>query len=142
MRPRRHALLPLLLLALSGACAASQETEIQVGQTADGLETLGQPANPTRLKLVRAACNKGVGRACTQLGMWYEAGDHVEKDVSRAARLYENACKGGSPEGCMELGRLHQGNALGKPDTSAARRWFERACAMQHEAGCKASEAP
>ena len=127
----------LVVFGLAG-CATTAEADHDTHLDAS-THGVGHDANPTRLKLFTQACSKGKASACTQLGLWYETGDHVDKDLTRAATLFESGCEGGNPEGCVQLGLLHKSGALGESDSGTAGSYFTRACAMQHEAGCTLS---
>ena len=51
-------------------------------------------------------CRFGDAGACWRLGWAYSIGFDVEKDLPRAAELYEQACAGGDVRGCNDLGLM------------------------------------
>src|SRR5262245_23623951 len=53
------------------------------------------------------ACARGRAESCTALGVAYENGDVLARDVELAASLFERGCDGGDPRACTELGVLY-----------------------------------
>jgi serine/threonine protein kinase len=83
------------------------------------------------------ACNGQVPAACTQLGVLYNRGIGVAKDLGTAALYYERGCAGGDPAGCNNLGTVYQFGALGfRADWSKAAGFYERACNGGHLDAC------
>jgi len=55
------------------------------------------------LALDTKACDGDDGAACTNLGFLYGTGKGVERDIRKAAALYDTGCKLGSKAGCDNL---------------------------------------
>lgn len=54
--------------------------------------------------LYERACEASVADACADLGLLFQRGRGVERDVGRAFRLLQRACDLGSASGCHDLG--------------------------------------
>ncbi len=54
-------------------------------------------------KYFEKACELKDGGGCFRLGVLYEYGQGVEKDLTKAAYFYSKACKLGSQEACEAL---------------------------------------
>jgi len=80
-------------------------------------------------------CEHGKGAACTQLGLLYEKGEHVERDEARAFELYDKGCRAGDLGGCFGTAqtlRLHD-----KPDRNRAVDLTRTAC-LEESQSCHA----
>ena len=56
----------------------------------------------------KKACDGGNMRGCGKLGVMYEKGNGVEKDLGKAAQLYKKACDGGEMLGCRNLDIIYK----------------------------------
>ncbi len=54
-------------------------------------------------KYFEKACDLKYGGGCFRLGVLYEYGQGVEKNLTKAAYFYSKACKLGSQEACEAL---------------------------------------
>jgi hypothetical protein len=70
------------------------------------------------------ACNLKLAGACVALGVSYETGDGIGRDLDHAGELYRTGCAGGSPQGCYNMGQLY----IQAKDVGNALPWFRRAC--------------
>jgi hypothetical protein len=62
-----------------------------------------------------ARCEAGDAWACGRIGLAYEKGKGVAKDLSRSARLYERSCERGHAWGCYALGySFAEGEGVGQ----------------------------
>ena len=83
------------------------------------------------------ACEAGDSAACTQLGVLYNRGAGVARDLTAAALYYDRGCAGGDLAGCNNLGTIYQHGAAGlRGDRSKAASLYERACNGGHLEGC------
>ncbi|AMY08357.1 Serine/threonine-protein kinase PrkC [Luteitalea pratensis] len=83
------------------------------------------------------ACEAGNSAACTQLGVLYNRGAGVARDLTAAALYYDRGCSGGDLAGCNNLGTIYQHGASGlQGDRSKAASLYERACNGGHLDGC------
>ncbi len=57
-------------------------------------------------KYFEKACDLKYGGGCGTLGMLYDDGKGVEKNLIKAAQLYSKACGLKDGDGCFNLGRL------------------------------------
>jgi serine/threonine protein kinase len=88
-------------------------------------------------EVCRRACEAGVPAACTQLGVLYNRGAGVPRDLGNAVLYYQRGCTGGDLAGCNNLGTMYQFGALGlRGDTSKAAGLYERACNGGHLEAC------
>ncbi len=83
-----------------------------------------------------AKCQKGDTQSCGSLGLLYEAGTVVGKDLTRAAGLYGQACEGGYPPSCAKLGFLTQMGTGTPKDLARAVELYARACTAVETNGC------
>ena len=58
-----------------------------------------------------AACDLGLYRACSNLGVMFQDGDGVPPDLGLSRRLYARACDHGSQVGCENLAALGSAGA-------------------------------
>ena len=56
--------------------------------------------------LYQRACDGGAARGCTNLGVLYERGLGVTRDVAQARTLYQRACGAGDTDACADLQKL------------------------------------
>ena len=59
-------------------------------------------------ELFKKACNGGEVHACYSLGVMYEKGNGVEKDLGKAVELFKKACDGGNMHGCRSLDIIYR----------------------------------
>ena len=64
--------------------------------------TTGAPAAQHKI-----ACDRGKAASCALLAEMYEEGKDVDKNLARAAQLYQRACEGGNGRGCASLGVMY-----------------------------------
>ncbi len=58
-------------------------------------------------KYFEKACDLKDSRGCGVLGLLYENGEGVEKNLTKATQFYSKACDLKDGRGCDELGRLY-----------------------------------
>ena len=56
----------------------------------------------------KKACDGGDMRGCHNLGVMYEKGNGVEKDLGKAVQLFKKACDGGDLDGCRNLAIMYE----------------------------------
>jgi predicted Ser/Thr protein kinase len=85
----------------------------------------------------RRGCDAGAAAACARLGVLYNSGRGVAKDVALAGELYEKACRGGDAAGCNNLGTLFEYGLIGiDKDPARAAAFYDRACQGRDAQGC------
>ena len=85
----------------------------------------------------RQACDQGAATACTHLGILYNRGQGIEKDLATAAELYEKGCTGGDGAGCNNLGTLYEFGVIGfGKDLRSGAGYYRRACDLGDSQGC------
>jgi len=110
--------------------------------------------NMEAVKAFERGCELEHGRSCTWLGLEVARGVHAERDVVRAAALYEKGCTLGYPSGCRyaaemyETGRKARPEMLNPPppppvpkpdlprDMARAVALYERACQLGERETC------
>ncbi len=75
----------------------------------------------------------GDSRAQAWLGLVYELGHGVPRDVVLASRWYEVAAANGAPAGWFGLGLLWESGHFGYEDLRRARTFYRRAAELGHE---------
>ncbi len=78
------------------------------------------------------ACDLNNGGGCGALGMLYENGQGVEKDLTKAAQFYSKACDLNNNKGCFNLGALYL-----EKDSKKATALFEKACKLGNQLACE-----
>jgi TPR repeat protein len=110
--------------------------------------------NRTAVKAFERGCHLDDGRSCTWLGLEVERGVNAERDVVRAAGLYEKGCTLGYRSGCIDAARMYETGRKAYPDALGAPRppptpkpdlprdvarsvtLYERGCQLGEPAGC------
>lgn len=93
----------------------------------------GVPANlPRAFELFSAAAKKGDAQAAYYLGMMYQNGMAVARDMKAAARWLEFAAKRQTPAAMFALAKLYLSGEGVKRDDIAARRWIEKAADLEY----------
>lgn len=91
-----------------------------------------RPSNESRLENWRMIASRGDANAQFNLGCAYLIGWGVRRDVSIAARWFEDAAERGYPEAEFNLGSMYtKGEGVGH-DTYEAIKWYRRAAANGH----------
>ncbi len=139
----------------SDTAAASSSTETPAPAPAqqsplDALKSAAQSGNPRALyalaldykngrdgvdsnsvqsvNLMKQAAGKKLAVAERTLGVWYEQGDGVTKDIAKAREWYEKAANDGDYQAMHNLGYFYaQGLGGLTPDSKMAAKWFKQA---------------
>jgi TPR repeat protein len=82
------------------------------------------------------ACDRGEAVSCDDLGLRYQAGMSVNRDLERAGNFFQEACDGGVMLGCSHLGAMYQSGVGVVRDVATAAFLFERACDGDGLLGC------
>ena len=80
-----------------------------------------------------AAAENGDAAAMVRLGIGYEEGKGVEKNIQKAVEYYQKAADLGNVEGQFNLGRCYYNGTGFKKNPDAAMIWIEKAVAQGHE---------
>jgi serine/threonine-protein kinase len=85
----------------------------------------------------RRGCDAGTAAACTRLGVLYNSGRGLAKDVAQAGEFYEKGCNAGDAAGCNNLGTLFEYGLIGiDKDPARAAALYRRACSGGDAQGC------
>ena len=89
-------------------------------------------------------CGKGT-TSCNDLGLRYETGKGVPRDLVVAAKLYEKGCNGGEADACTSFGRMAEnedrsGGPL-TPDGKGDANDFLKARVPEYQANCDGGDA-
>ncbi|MFB1341086.1 tetratricopeptide repeat protein [Helicobacter pylori] len=88
-------------------------------------------------KYFEKACGLNNGGGCGSLGMLYEYGQGVEKNLTKAAQFYSKACDLNNSVGCGSLGMLYEyGQGVEKNLTKAA-YFYSKACKLGFQKTCE-----
>ncbi len=85
------------------------------------------------LDVLVEAASRGDAQAQTTLGLAYELGHGVERDVLRAGCLYRSAAEAGAARAQYALGLLYEAGLDIAPRLDLALPWYERAARQGHE---------
>jgi len=80
-----------------------------------------------------AAASRGDVQAQMTLGLAYELGHVVERDVLRASCLYRRAAEAGAARAMYALGVLYEMGLGTEPRPDLAIPWYEQAARQGHE---------
>ena len=96
----------------------------------------GYSADPVQgIELVRLAAEQGLRSAEFQLGMAYEEGVGVGRDLAEALAWFQRAADKGLPPAQWRVGISHVRGEVGPADPEKAVEWFSRAAASGHVDG-------
>jgi TPR repeat protein len=115
---RYNILVSVVVLAAFASCSASSQTL--------GSQTNLGNGNPQVEALSRKALG-GDTRAQLLLGMAFEFGQGVEKDLEEAMHWYRIAADRGDPEAQTNLGYLYETGSTGPENPVEAAKWYLRA---------------
>jgi hypothetical protein len=76
----------------------------------------------------------GYAEGCYNLGIMYDNGESVQKDILKAIELLTKACDMGYAYGCYRLGLMYEY----RNNIPKALKMYTKACDMKEERGCKA----
>jgi uncharacterized protein len=86
------------------------------------------PQNPSQaLNYYRLAAQNGVAQSLYNVGLYYENGAVVDKDLAKAFQLVQRAATSGMPVAQYRLGAYYQQGAGVAQDVVAGAAWIERA---------------
>ncbi len=88
-------------------------------------------------KYFEKACDLKYGGGCGALGVLYDDGKGVEKNLTKAAQLYSKACDLNNGRGCDALGGLYYNGDGVKQDSKKAVALFEKACKLGYKKACE-----
>ncbi len=71
------------------------------------------------------ACDAGLARGCTELGMAYLEETWSYRSEVMAKVVFQKACEAGEPEGCHQYGRM-----FGPTEAAERRTWLQKAVSM------------
>jgi TPR repeat protein len=91
---------------------------------------------PANIMALRELCKMEAAKACHSLGVFYEAGVGLKKDLASAGHFYELACKQGKAGSCNRLGTmLAAGEGVAK-DLKKALTVFDKGCKLDSSKAC------
>ncbi|WRA82615.1 sel1 repeat family protein [Helicobacter pylori] len=88
-------------------------------------------------KYFEKACGLNNGGGCGALGMLYENGQGVEKNLTKAAQLYTKACELKEGSGCVALGGLYYHGQGVEKDLTKAAQYIFKACKLGDQKACE-----
>ncbi|GAA8421876.1 hypothetical protein HpDR46_04170 [Helicobacter pylori] len=89
-------------------------------------------------KYFEKACNLNYGGGCGNLGVLYQKGEVVEKNLIKAAQYASKACDLNNGGGCGNLGVLYQKGEVVEKDLIKAAYLYSKACELKESFGCGA----
>jgi TPR repeat protein len=134
------ALLPLFALALF-ACkerssgVAPSESPYASASAPPPVQVVTELGACDDVGVCERECDGGSGDRCRRLGVAYEFGKGVDKDVARSTAMYERACDLGNALGCEAAGRMYEFHAQ-PHDLAKAAALYERSCDKGWQGGC------
>ncbi len=101
-----------------------------------GLELLKEKKIKKAEKLLKKACDKGIGEGCFHLGRIYDNGIVVKKDYTKAIAFYKEAIKKDYPKAYASLGIMYSNGKGVKVDNKKALELFIQSCDKNSSFGC------
>ena len=98
------------------------------------VEVIVDADNELELRALIDASARGDSHAQTTLGLAYELGHGVERDVLRAGHLFRQAAEAGVARAQYALGLLYELGLGMEPRPELAKPWYERAALQGYEA--------
>jgi len=131
-RARASVLVAALLAASVTLGGAAHAGPVEEGRLClRGAE--GVPVNlPKAFKLFSGAAGKGDPLAAYYLGMMYQNGMAVARNMKAAARWMQFAAEHENPAAMFALAKLYLAGEGVKRDEQAARRWIEKAADLEY----------
>ncbi len=106
------------------ACLVEAMLRVRDPFTGYGTDTTPEDQRAARTAFVEA-CDRGLARGCTELGMTYLRETWSYRSEVLAEVSFRRACDAGEPEGCRQLGL-----ALGPKNAAERRTWLEKAASL------------
>jgi len=89
------------------------------------------------IKVYEKLCTTGVLQECHRLGLIYQDGKIIDKDIKKAIELYEKSCNSGYSDSCIVLSAIYLfGKGVDK-DTNSAIQYLQEACVLGDKSGCR-----
>jgi uncharacterized protein len=108
-----------------------------------GLVAAGREEFTLAVSLYEKSCDGGWAPGCHQLGLSYQEGQGVGKDVTKAVSLFGQACDSEFVDSCVLLGNLYvsgevvtKDNALGLQFYAKAFAQYQQSCLAGIDADC------
>jgi TIR domain/Sel1 repeat len=86
--------------------------------------------------LFEQACNLGESKGCNAIGLLFENGEGVSRDIQKSAALYQKGCTGGNAAACSNLSRFYQNGIGVQRDSQKAALLDEVGCNGGSLEGC------
>jgi uncharacterized protein len=81
-------------------------------------------------------CDAGSADRCRRLAASYAMGEGVDRDETRAARLYEHACDMKDPSACVFAGQMNEFERGVPKDDAKAADFYRRGCDLGWAPAC------
>lgn len=79
-----------------------------------------------------SACSKGDSIACKRIGIHYESGNIIKKNLQKAKRYYKKSCKLKSGDGCQSLAQM----LTGEGNYTEAAKYYSEGCNFNNADAC------
>lgn len=117
------------LLAVTGACSEPNDA-------AQVLTPGPLVVSCTDIPSCNLACREGRAETCATLAHYYETGQGVAPNMTKAVELYAQSCRGYYVDACSHLAMLYD-IGMGVPrDFGQAAHLYEQACALGDAWAC------
>jgi len=77
-------------------------------------------------------CSKGDSFACNSIGLLYESGKEVKKNLSKAKKYYEKSCQLEYGEGCQNLAQTF----IKEENYNSASAYYREGCDLDNSSAC------
>ncbi len=77
-------------------------------------------------------CSKGDALACNRIGVLYESGTAVKKNLTKAKKYYQKSCQLKFGKGCRDLAQVF----IGEEDYNKALEYYSEGCSLNDANAC------
>jgi TPR repeat protein len=92
--------------------------------------------NIAQIHTLREDCDKGIMKACNNVGIAYSKGYGVKRDQRVASKYFAESCVGNYMNGCYHLGMARKNGHGVKKHSSKAQDLFKKACEGGNKNAC------
>jgi TPR repeat protein len=101
-----------------------------------GMQAIKKRAYDQAFIYFKKACDNGNLKGCVKLGVCYQKGKGVKKDISKAVEYLKNACQQEEHGGCMRLAFIYRTGKGLKKDPQKALSIYKELCQKDYASAC------
>jgi len=125
---------------LAGLISAATVGTVATGCTNEVALRPAKTCDGGNIEQCRASCDQNQARACYRLGWFYEEGQGVKQNHSKAVELYQKACEANMAIACRGLGIMYWRGEDVKRARKKAITFYQKACGLGLPEACPTPE--